>query len=86
MENYNNEEPNVYFGCVKRRKNWQQMPNRRICSYQPDLNVPNNKISTSKYTLITFFPKNLFEQFSRAANVYFLVTLFCVVSLIDIRL
>eukprot|EP01135_Chromosphaera_perkinsii_P002082 Nk52_evm16s217 gene=Nk52_evmTU16s217 len=30
-----------------------------------------NKIRTSKYTLLTFIPKNLFEQFHRVANVYF---------------
>jgi phospholipid-translocating ATPase len=31
-----------------------------------------NKIRTAKYTLFTFLPKNLFEQFRRAANIYFL--------------
>jgi len=33
----------------------------------------NNYISTSKYNCITFLPKNLFEQFSKMANFYFLV-------------
>ncbi|CAF1120882.1 unnamed protein product [Adineta ricciae] len=33
----------------------------------------NNRISTSKYNLITFLPKNLFEQFRRLANSYFLI-------------
>ncbi|CAM0873059.1 unnamed protein product [Alopecurus aequalis] len=32
-----------------------------------------NEIRTSKYTLITFLPKNLFIQFHRLAYVYFLV-------------
>ncbi|CAG5116518.1 unnamed protein product, partial [Candidula unifasciata] len=32
----------------------------------------NNHISTSKYNIITFLPKNLFEQFQRLANTYFL--------------
>lgn len=36
----------------------------------------NNKISTSKYTLLTFLPKNLIEQFSKLANVYFLIIAF----------
>lgn len=31
-----------------------------------------NKIRTSKYTVISFIPKNLFEQFRRPANLYFL--------------
>jgi phospholipid-translocating P-type ATPase (flippase) len=31
-----------------------------------------NGISTTKYNVITFIPKNLFEQFSRVANCYFL--------------
>ena len=33
----------------------------------------NNKIRTTKYTLLSFFPKNLFEQFHRLANFYFLL-------------
>ncbi|KAK5981547.1 hypothetical protein GCK32_010306 [Trichostrongylus colubriformis] len=32
-----------------------------------------NYIKTSKYNLITFIPQNLFEQFQRIANFYFLV-------------
>ncbi|CAF2821806.1 unnamed protein product [Rotaria sp. Silwood2] len=31
----------------------------------------DNRISTSKYNLITFLPKNLIEQFRRLANAYF---------------
>uniref|UniRef100_UPI00398F0378 phospholipid-transporting ATPase VB n=1 Tax=Pristiophorus japonicus TaxID=55135 RepID=UPI00398F0378 len=32
----------------------------------------SNKIRTTKYTFINFLPKNLFEQFYRFANIYFL--------------
>uniref|UniRef100_A0AAR2KUZ4 Phospholipid-transporting ATPase n=1 Tax=Pygocentrus nattereri TaxID=42514 RepID=A0AAR2KUZ4_PYGNA len=31
-----------------------------------------NKIRTTKYTLLSFIPKNLFEQLHRLANIYFL--------------
>ena len=33
---------------------------------------PNNEVISSKYTAWNFLPKNLFEQFRRIANVYFL--------------
>jgi phospholipid-translocating ATPase len=33
----------------------------------------SNQVITSKYTLITFLPRNLLEQFRRVANVYGLV-------------
>jgi phospholipid-transporting ATPase len=36
-------------------------------------NYPNNFVSTSKYNLITFFPKALLYQFTRYANIYFLM-------------
>ncbi|XP_072002006.1 phospholipid-transporting ATPase VB isoform X2 [Engystomops pustulosus] len=32
-----------------------------------------NKIKTTKYTFLSFIPKNLFEQFHRFANVYFVL-------------
>lgn len=32
----------------------------------------NNRIRTTKYTLLNFIPRNLFEQFHRVANLYFL--------------
>ncbi|EGD72760.1 ATP8B1 protein [Salpingoeca rosetta] len=34
-----------------------------------------NRIKTAKYTLLTFLPVNLFEQFMRVANAYFLLQL-----------
>ncbi|CAI2164735.1 15565_t:CDS:2 [Funneliformis geosporum] len=39
---------------------------------RPKAKYVTNKIVTSKYTMWTFLPKNLFEQFRRAANLYFL--------------
>jgi phospholipid-translocating ATPase len=40
---------------------------------EPIARYERNKVRTSKYTIITFIPKNLFEQFRRAANIFFLV-------------
>ena len=34
---------------------------------------PLNKISTSKYNILTFLPKNLYLQFTKLANLYFLI-------------
>lgn len=34
---------------------------------------PSNKISNTKYTILTFLPLNLYEQFSRFMNLYFLL-------------
>uniref|UniRef100_A0A673BYC5 Phospholipid-transporting ATPase n=1 Tax=Sphaeramia orbicularis TaxID=375764 RepID=A0A673BYC5_9TELE len=38
---------------------------------QPNRYFPGNSIKTSKYTLLLFIPMNLFEQFHRLANLYF---------------
>ncbi len=38
----------------------------------PRQTVKDNIICTSKYTRYTFLPKNLIEQFSKMANVYFI--------------
>ena len=38
--------------------------------------IPKNSISTSKYTYFNFIPKILFEQFSKIANIYFLIIAF----------
>uniref|UniRef100_A0A0A0LVP6 Phospholipid-transporting ATPase n=1 Tax=Cucumis sativus TaxID=3659 RepID=A0A0A0LVP6_CUCSA len=37
------------------------------------LNYGGNYVKTSKYTVASFFPKSLFEQFRRVANLYFLL-------------
>src|SRR6266498_3831253 len=47
---------------------------------EPKTRYAANKIRTSKYTLLTFVPKNLFEQFRRVANVYFLFVVLLQVS------
>lgn len=53
------------------------VPNHTVPAKTPKRDHPNgkyveNKIRTTKYTLLTFLPKNLIEQFHRVANLYFI--------------
>lgn len=61
------------------RKDKPKEDRRRIKANDPIYNskfvYANNAVSTSKYNIITFLPKNLFEQFQRLANAYFLILL-----------
>lgn len=55
----------------------QVVPNHTVPAKTPKRDHPNgkyvgNKIRTTKYTLLTFLPKNLIEQFHRVANLYFI--------------
>ena len=45
--------------------------------------LQNNYITTSKYNIFTFLPKNLFEQLHRLANAYFVVLLILQVGIIN---
>uniref|UniRef100_A0A803MXJ7 Phospholipid-transporting ATPase n=1 Tax=Chenopodium quinoa TaxID=63459 RepID=A0A803MXJ7_CHEQI len=46
------------------------------CSEAEQLKYCDNYVTTTKYTLVSFFPKSLFEQFRRIANLYFLMCAF----------
>ncbi|KAG7229558.1 hypothetical protein CRUP_037540 [Coryphaenoides rupestris] len=48
----------------KEQKKKEENPNARQ-------HFADNEIRTTKYTLLSFLPRNLFEQFHRFANVYF---------------
>lgn len=38
----------------------------------PNHGYKDNQVKTTKYTVLSFLPKNLFEQFHRFANLYFI--------------
>uniref|UniRef100_A0A4W3JJI6 Phospholipid-transporting ATPase n=1 Tax=Callorhinchus milii TaxID=7868 RepID=A0A4W3JJI6_CALMI len=45
----------------------------RWCCSRSRRRHPDNRVRTTRYTLLSFFPKNLLEQFHRFANVYFVL-------------
>ena len=56
----------------------EQPQSHVVCLNDPSANRElhphdSNSIQTTKYTFLTFLPKNLFEQFRRVANFYFLI-------------
>lgn len=61
---------------AKKRQVFLNMPLPRSelkKSGDPKGTYPRNKVRTSKYTMVSFLPRFLFEQFRRIANVYFLL-------------
>ncbi|EPY78567.1 testis flippase-like protein [Camelus ferus] len=58
---------------VEEQERYLQANNREFNSL---FGYPNNSIKTSKYNALNFLPMNLFEQFQRLANAYFLILLF----------
>ncbi|KAK3575524.1 hypothetical protein QTP86_029287 [Hemibagrus guttatus] len=77
-----NEEPGAGVKKRKKRKSKKESKTRTVhanvlydhhakAAENPNRLYANNKIKTTKYTVLSFIPKNLFEQFHRFANVYF---------------
>ncbi|KAM3133208.1 hypothetical protein pb186bvf_014636 [Paramecium bursaria] len=73
ITDYRNHQNELQQGCFKRRAPWELQPDRKIIIGTPDKNIPNNRVETSKYNVITFLPKNIMEQFTKTSNVYFLL-------------
>lgn len=48
------------------------VPLKTPLNEHPNGKSPSNKVRTTKYTFLSFLPKNLLEQFHRVANLYFI--------------
>lgn len=48
------------------------VPPKTPAKLHPNGKTVNNRIRTTKYTVLSFLPKNLLEQFHRVANLYFI--------------
>lgn len=48
------------------------LPENLPHKHHPHKGYAKNKVRTTKYTILSFIPKNLFEQFHRIANLYFI--------------
>lgn len=81
-------QSNLYtFACLRSHATESEDPHqlsgpgfsRIVCCNEPirherkPLKYCSNYISTTKYNIITFLPKAIFEQFRRVANLYFLL-------------
>ncbi|PSS18074.1 Phospholipid-transporting ATPase [Actinidia chinensis var. chinensis] len=73
------EEPHQFEGPGYSRIVYCNEPRRHE---KKPLNYCTNYISTTKYNIITFLPKAIFEQFRRVANLYFLLA--AILSLTDV--
>ena len=60
-----------FFTNRKQREHW--FSERTIQANESRTDYPDNSISTGKYNIVNFVPKNLMLQFSKLANVYFVV-------------
>uniref|UniRef100_A0A914VDH4 Phospholipid-transporting ATPase n=1 Tax=Plectus sambesii TaxID=2011161 RepID=A0A914VDH4_9BILA len=62
--------------CALRRRKKPKETERRLKAndrpYNEQYRYTDNYIKTSKYNMFSFVPKNLFEQFQRLANAYFI--------------
>lgn len=70
--NYRRITDSVAFIPPTRRKWYQYLKSFLQLKFRRS-SPHSNVVHTTKYTLITFLPKNLFEQFHRFANLYFLI-------------
>ena len=64
--------------CTQPKAKYRRVvPNHLFAEGLPERDNPNSKytknhVKTTKYTVLSFLPKNMFEQFHRFANLYFI--------------
>ena len=78
-DNANNNNINANNGAkndskaTKKKASYKLLINDPSFLTEEGAHYPDNIIVSSKYTIFTFLPLNLFEQFRRIANIYFLM-------------
>ncbi|KAK9844803.1 hypothetical protein WJX74_007043 [Apatococcus lobatus] len=81
-------EDNSLLGCLRPRHTPSDQEARviDINTGTADRKFKGNYVSTTKYNIVTYFPKALFEQYRRVANIYFtLVAALSTTSLSPVR-
>ncbi len=61
------------WGCGPKGPKAEAIRNVHIGVDDPHAQYLGNYTRTTKYTLITFLPKALYEQYRRVANIYFTI-------------
>eukprot|EP01113_Clastostelium_recurvatum_P044997 TRINITY_DN7661_c0_g1_i3.p1 TRINITY_DN7661_c0_g1~~TRINITY_DN7661_c0_g1_i3.p1 ORF type:complete len:1183 (+),score=311.41 TRINITY_DN7661_c0_g1_i3:100-3648(+) len=62
-----------FFGALSRRFKKPPEKTRVLHANERNEKYPSNRVTNTKYTVLTFLPKNLYEQFHTFMNIYFLV-------------
>ncbi|XP_063508294.1 probable phospholipid-transporting ATPase IM isoform X5 [Pongo pygmaeus] len=65
----------IMFCSEKKLREVERIVKANDREYNEKFQYADNRIHTSKYNILTFLPINLFEQFQRVANAYFLCLL-----------
>ena len=71
---YQNSQKSMKASLFSKKSPFPRIKDRKLVSNKIDIQIIDNSIRTSKYpSFLKFIPQNLYEQFNKKANLYFLV-------------